>query len=186
MVPVVQEEHAQVFIVIGRSRAIDDDTTKNTLPCLKRKVRVVPGTSILSCSPSVCDSVPGSSRALRYRDNTILIIGVILSNTVPMNASAVSRIDQVVCHMDSNGVAPICEQRWAGNRAGVILDKHANRDDKIYPLTAIAERETPSGATVASSRVSQYSLVAPVLGTSATRCEYSKGSGLEPYNLPVV
>lgn len=109
MVPVVQEEHAQVFIVVGRSRTIDDDTTKDTLPRLQCKVRMIPGASVLYCSPRVSDSVLGSSWALSDRDHTVLVVGVILADTMPMNASAVLGIDQVVCYMNSDGIAPIRE-----------------------------------------------------------------------------
>jgi len=54
-----------------------------------------------------------------------------------------------------------------------------------YPLTAIAERETPSGATITSSRVSQYSLVTPVSGASALCFSFDKATVAVQDYLPV-
>jgi hypothetical protein len=60
----------------------------------------------------------------------------------------------------------------SANRVGpgmVLKDRQRAQNQECpaaYPFTAIAERDTPSGATVTSSRVSQYSLVTPVSGTS--------------------
>jgi hypothetical protein len=121
----------------------------------------------LSSSPCVGDGVLWCSRTLSYRNDTILIIGVILANPVPMNASAVLRVNEVICHMNCNCVAPVCKQSRPRNGARVVswIERLRNLL-AAYPFTAIAERETPSGATVTSSRVSQYSRVTPVLGTS--------------------
>lgn len=43
MIPIIEKQHSQIFIVISRCRAIDYYTTKDSLPCLQRKVGVVPG-----------------------------------------------------------------------------------------------------------------------------------------------
>jgi len=47
MVPVIQEEHAKILVVIGGGRPINDNATENSLPGLQGKVRMVPGATIL-------------------------------------------------------------------------------------------------------------------------------------------
>lgn len=128
----------------------------------------------LSCSPCVRDGVLRCGRTLGNRDNTILVIGVVLTDAVPVDAGPILRVDQVVRHMHCDCVTPVCEQSWARNGAGSC--QHAPGREYIVtnPFTAIAERETPSGATVTSSRVNQYSLVTPVSGTSVARYQLSK------------
>lgn len=41
--PVVQEDVTEILVVVGSRRAVDEDTTKYTIPSLNSKVRVVPG-----------------------------------------------------------------------------------------------------------------------------------------------
>ena len=42
MSPIVQEEDTHIVVVIGSSGSVDDDSTKDTLPCLKCEVGMVP------------------------------------------------------------------------------------------------------------------------------------------------
>ena len=46
VVPVVEEDEANILIVVCRRRAVDENATKQTLPGLQTVVRVVPGESI--------------------------------------------------------------------------------------------------------------------------------------------
>ena len=79
---------------------------------------VIPGAAILSCSPRVRDSVFWSCRTLGDRDNAILVISVVLTDTVPVYTGTVLGVDEIVRYMDSDGVAPVCEQ--CGTRDGTI------------------------------------------------------------------
>jgi hypothetical protein len=74
----------------------------------------------LSSSPCIGDGVLWCSRTLSYRNDTILIVGVILANPVPMNASAVLRVKEVVRHMNCNCVAPVCKQSRPRNGARIV------------------------------------------------------------------
>lgn len=68
--------------------------------------------------------------------------------------------------MNGDCVAPVCEDGGSRDSAVRLSVRTSQKMRFIYPLTAIAERETPSGAIVTSSSVSQYSLVIPVSGAS--------------------
>ena len=52
--PFVEEEDAEVFIVVAAGGAVDHNTTMQTFPGLECKVGVVPGRSILRCFPGIC------------------------------------------------------------------------------------------------------------------------------------
>lgn len=50
---------------------------------------VVPGRAILGSVPGVSDGVARSSRALSDGSNTVSLVGVVLADTVEVNAGAV-------------------------------------------------------------------------------------------------
>lgn len=85
---------------------------------------------------------------------------------MPVYAGAVSGVDQVVCYVYCDYVAPVCKQSRSWNSAKAGQLDQTGGYTVANPLTAIAVRVTPSGATVTSSSVNQYSLVTPVSGTS--------------------
>lgn len=132
MIPVVQKEHTQVLIVIGRSRAIDHDSTKDTLPRLQSKVGMIPSRAILRCLPSVRYSIFRGCGTLSDRDDTILIVGIVLTNAVPVNTSAILRVDQVVRNMNSDCITPVREDCWSRNSA-VLLSARLKNTVYVYP-----------------------------------------------------
>ena len=67
MIPIIEKQYAQVFVVVAGGGPVDDDATEYTFPCLKRKVGVVPGGTVLSGSPSVGHRFTGGGWALRDR-----------------------------------------------------------------------------------------------------------------------
>lgn len=81
-------------------------------------MRVIPSAAVLSSSPRVRDSIIWSGRTLGDRDDAVLVIGVVLTDTVPVNTSTVLGVYQVVRHMDSDGVAPVC--KYCRARDGTI------------------------------------------------------------------
>lgn len=176
MVPIIQEEHTEVLIVVGRSRAVDDNASKDTLPRLESKVGMIPSRAVLQSSPSVRHSVFGGSGTLCNGHNTILVVGVVLANAMPMNAGSIIGVDQVVRHMYRDCIAPVCKQSRSGDGTKDRQLIQTQRCVPTHPFTAIAERETPSGAIVTSSRVSQYSLVTPVSGASVVSRQPSEPS----------
>ena len=112
LTPVVQEKHSLVFIIVAACRAVDDDTSQNTFPCLERKVRVIPRTSVLSCSPGIGDGLSGCSRTLSDGSNTVMLVGVVLANTVEMKTGSVVCKTVVESYCDS--VTPIGKESRAG------------------------------------------------------------------------
>lgn len=89
MVPVIQEHHTEILIVIGRGRTVNDNSSKDALPSLQSEVGVVPRRTVLRSSPGVSDLLSGCSWTLRDRYDTVLVIGVVLADTVPMYACAI-------------------------------------------------------------------------------------------------
>jgi len=53
VVPVVEEEHTQVLVVVCRGRSIDDNAAKDALPSLQGEMRVIPSRPVLGSSPGV-------------------------------------------------------------------------------------------------------------------------------------
>lgn len=102
--PVVQEDVAEILIVVGSGGTVDQDTTKDTLPGLKTKVRVVPGGTVLLGLPGVSDLRAGRSRALCDGRYTIILVGVVLPDTVEVNAGSVGGRRERVGHVDNDSV----------------------------------------------------------------------------------
>lgn len=50
MVPVVQKYMTQINVVVGRCRAIDQNTSEYTIPCLDVEVGVIPARAIFNCT----------------------------------------------------------------------------------------------------------------------------------------
>lgn len=47
MVPVIQEEHAEILIIIGGGGSVDNNATEDSLPGLQGKVGMIPCATIL-------------------------------------------------------------------------------------------------------------------------------------------
>lgn len=117
VIPIVQKQITKVFVVVGCSRSVDDDSTDDTLPSLEGEVRMVPGGTVLLSLPGVGDALPGSGWALGDRSHTIIRIGVVLANTVEMDTRAIEGCSQGVLDMDHNDVTPIGNESWTGKCA---------------------------------------------------------------------
>lgn len=57
MVPIVQEQVAEILVVISRCWAVDHNATEDTIPGLNVEMAVVPATSVLGRSPLICERV---------------------------------------------------------------------------------------------------------------------------------
>lgn len=97
MVPVIQKDMTQINVVVGRCRAIDQDTSEYTIPCLDVKVGVIPASAIFDCTPLVGIRISWGNRTLCYTRDSIHLVGPILSDTVEMQTGAI--ILKVVCNM---------------------------------------------------------------------------------------
>lgn len=128
VVPVVQEDHAEVLIVVGSGGTVDDDTTEDTLPGLEGEVGVVPGGPVLGGPPGVGHGVVGRQRALGDGADTIGLVGVVLANAVEVNAGTVVGGSQGVGDVNGDSVTPVSEQGGTGDRA---VDGHGRAGDTI-------------------------------------------------------
>lgn len=72
--PVVQEDVAEIHVVVGRSRTVDENASKNAVPSLDRKVGVIPAGSVLNSAPLVGLSIAGSDRALGDRRHAVHLL----------------------------------------------------------------------------------------------------------------
>jgi len=89
MVPVVQKYMTQINVVVGRCRAIDQNTSEYTIPCLDVEVGVIPASTIFDCTPLVGIRISWGNRTLCYTRDSIHLVGPILSDTVEMQAGAI-------------------------------------------------------------------------------------------------
>ena len=89
MVPVIQEEMSQIYIVVRSRRTIDEDPTEDSVPRLYIKMRVIPPSSILVSMPPVSVGVSRGNRALSNAGDTIHLARPVLANTMEMQAGAV-------------------------------------------------------------------------------------------------
>ena len=91
MIPVIQEEYAKILIVVFGGGSVDENATKDTLPRLQRKVRMVPRGAILRSPPSISNRLAWCGWALGDLTNAILLVRIQLPDAVKMNACAVVR-----------------------------------------------------------------------------------------------
>ena len=90
MRPVVDDKMASIYIVLSGLGAVNVHGSEETLVSLESQVRVVPGESVTLSSPLVGHALPRGKSALGKTDDTIHLVGVVLSNTVPMDRSSVA------------------------------------------------------------------------------------------------
>lgn len=89
MVPVVEKQVTEIDIVIRSRRAIDQYATKQSIPCLYIKVRMIPRGPVLGCAPFVCEAISWSDWTLSNAGNAIVVVCVVLSYTMEVNRSSV-------------------------------------------------------------------------------------------------
>lgn len=107
--PIVDDEVTSIHIEVSRFGTINVHGTEETFVCLKSQVTVVPGESVALSDPLVGHCLSGSQSALSNTNNTIHLVGVILSDAVPVNGSSIA--SHGVCDMDDNLVTPACLEK---------------------------------------------------------------------------
>lgn len=90
MRPVVDDKMTGIYIVLSGLGSVDVHGTEETLVCLESQVRVVPGESVAFGSPLVGHALTRGKGALRETDDTVHLVGVVLSDTVPMDGGSVT------------------------------------------------------------------------------------------------
>lgn len=71
---------------------------------LKCIVAVIPSMSILESAPSICETISLRNGALSYTVDTVHLICVELTNTMPVYCSAIEIV--IVLHMDHELISP--------------------------------------------------------------------------------
>lgn len=103
--PVLQGDHPEVLVVVGRRRPVDDHGPKDAHAVLQAQVAVVPGGPVLRQVEAVCERGAGSDGALRDPGDAIRGHRVELPDAVPVDGGSVDR--QVVCDVDVQTVSPV-------------------------------------------------------------------------------
>ena len=85
MIPIGEQHGPYICVVVGAGWSIDDDRACKTLGVLDSVMRVVPRCSVLRCAPGIGQSFPGCKGALRDSIHTILLEGIQLSDSVPVD-----------------------------------------------------------------------------------------------------
>lgn len=105
VVPFGEGQNSEIFIVVGSCRAVNDNRTYNTLSILSSVMTVVPAGPVLSGNEFVSFSHAGRNWTLGEAVSPIVLIGIELTEPVPMNTCAVMR--HVVVHDDPYPVTPV-------------------------------------------------------------------------------
>ena len=115
MVPITDQDWVPRFIPICTAGAMNDHRPSHAIRILQRVVTVVPAVAILQSLEIVGITATGSNGALCHAIHTIGLVGVELSEAMPMNCGAIGF--DVISDMDSNVVAPAGFDQWTGIRA---------------------------------------------------------------------
>lgn len=102
--PIINDEMASIYIILGGFGSMDIHGSEETLIGLKSQMRVVPRESVAFGSPLVGHTLARGESALGETDDTVHLVGVVLSDTVPMNRSSVA--GHGVSDVDDNLITP--------------------------------------------------------------------------------
>lgn len=105
MAPVAEDHHAEILIVVSGGRTVQDQASESTLCVLQSKVAVVPGRAVLGDGEIVGLGGTRGDGALSNARHTIIVAAVELSQTVPVNGSAVGQ--EVVGDVNLEIVTPV-------------------------------------------------------------------------------
>ena len=106
---------SHIDIVIGAGRSLDDDGALNTVCVLGDEMAVIPRRTVRGGNPLVDAGVTWCKTTLGHTWNTVLIVGIELTDTVPMDGGGI--IGQGVVNSDLDGITPVANDGRAGNLA---------------------------------------------------------------------
>lgn len=109
---IVDHDSAHIDIVVGSSGAVDDHGTADTITILRKSVGMVPARSVLLGQERVCAGITRSESTLGNAWNTVLVIGLSLSDAVPVDGGGV--VLQLVRDSDLDSVTPVAfnQRSW--------------------------------------------------------------------------
>jgi hypothetical protein len=139
MIPVRQKDGADVDVILGLARAIDDHGPEQTTSVLSRVVRVIPRGTVKISDELVSERLAGWDRALADRWDTVLPRMALLENAMPVKGCALRRISDIIAKSDLDGVSPV----GLDQRAGKLII-----DEKDITLVAIGGDDTATDGEV--------------------------------------
>lgn len=101
----IDHDGTQVEVIVRSSRPMNNDGSSNTTAILSQGVRVIPSGAVGRRMPLVDSGSAWRNAALSDTWNTVLIVGAILSDTVPMDGCGIIR--QCVEHGDLDDISPV-------------------------------------------------------------------------------
>lgn len=89
----INHDSTKIQVVVRCSRSVDNDRTTNTSTVLRQQMAVVPSGTIGGCNPCVGSALTRSDTTFGDTWNTILVVGAVLQDTMPVNSGCVA------CHL---------------------------------------------------------------------------------------
>jgi hypothetical protein len=136
---VVNHDSTGINVVVCSSRAVNDHRTADTITKLAESVGVVPTGAVLAGLEAVGAGVARGDSTLSDTWNTVLIVGAVLDDTVPMNLGLSVRLESheelsyrssIVLHlvgdMDLDPVTPVALDGGTGHLAVDSQSKAVN------------------------------------------------------------
>ena len=106
---IIDHDSACINIVVGSGWAMDDHRSANTITVLTVHVGVVPASTILVGLEGVCTGLARSHSTFRDTWNTVLVVGTLLEDTMPMNGGCVIR--HLVGNSDLDSITPVAFEK---------------------------------------------------------------------------
>ena len=124
--PIGEEDGAEIFIVLGCSRAVDHQGTEEAVDVLQTEVAVVHGGAVLGSVELVRHGLSRRNRALSDTGHAIEFSAHVLADTVPVDGGAVGGV--VVSNVDDYLITPVGDdgRTW-----------HGAVGENAFPLVAI-------------------------------------------------
>ena len=104
VVVICDGQNTKILVIVGCRRSVADYGSEYAIAILSRPVRVVPARAELGSLEYVLASLSGGDWAFRDARDSILLTRVVLTNTVPVDSSAV--VLHAILDIDNNSITP--------------------------------------------------------------------------------
>lgn len=113
IIRIANKDRAEIFVIVGRARPVNDDRSLYTITILSREMAVIPRSTILRCLEKICLGGARSKWAFSNTIDAILVIGIELTQSMPMDACTI--VLHLVDNCDLDIISPIRFDCWAWN-----------------------------------------------------------------------
>ena len=129
---IADQDSSQIDIVISAGRSLDDKWALNTIRELGNEMAVIPGGAVGAGNPLVDTGITWCQTALSNTWNTILIVGIELTNTMPVDGGRI--VSQGVVNRDLDSITPVA---YNGGSWNLTIDGESRSwGSLIVPLNA--------------------------------------------------